>query len=132
MVDADVREPKEYAQGHIPCALNVPFSVLAQVDSEEPESVRGEAFKSAVLKHIDQDDTETIRSWVFGGTVPSPSGFVDDVDVVVYCKSGQRSARAVELISRRLGNDMKPRLTVGNYKGSFDDWVSRGGEVERP
>ena len=33
----DVREPEEYAQGHIPRSKNVPLSVINQVGKVEPD-----------------------------------------------------------------------------------------------
>ncbi|KAF2668534.1 Rhodanese-like protein [Microthyrium microscopicum] len=45
-------------------------------------------------------------------------------EVLVYCKAGIRSARAAKLaVEAGYGN-------VKEYRGSWDDWVAKGGKIE--
>lgn len=46
-----------------------------------------------------------------------------DTEVVFYCKSGVRSRAAAEL-ARQAGFEQ-----VGEYPGSWMDWVKKGGQV---
>lgn len=48
-------------------------------------------------------------------------------EVVFYCKAGVRSRAAARLA--REGRFGGPR--VGEFPGSWGEWVARGGEVER-
>ncbi|WP_291477520.1 ThiF family adenylyltransferase [Corynebacterium sp.] len=75
----DVREPAEFATVHIPGAVNVPLSALA---NGVPESVRALAGDP----------------------------------LVVYCATGVRSARAVELLAAA-------GVTATNYPGGIDRWL---------
>ncbi|KAL2259706.1 hypothetical protein VTK26DRAFT_6519 [Humicola hyalothermophila] len=56
----------------------------------------------------------------FGHPRPAP-----DAEVVFYCRAGVRSRAASEL-ARQAG-----WTNVGEYPGSWNDWVAKGGEVER-
>ena len=49
----------------------------------------------------------------------------EDVELVFYCKAGVRS-RAAAGMARMAG-----WKRTGEYGGSWDEWVGRGGEVER-
>lgn len=79
----DVREPDEWAAGHMPGATLIPLGEL------------GERF----------------------GELPT------DLPIIVYCRSGNRSAVARDLL---LG--MFPAVT--SMGGGFSSWVSAGYEVE--
>lgn len=79
----DVREPSEWAAGHIPGATLIPLGEL------------GERF----------------------GELPT------DQPIIVYCRSGNRSAQARDFL---LG--MFPTTT--SMGGGFNDWVAAGYEVE--
>ncbi|MCJ1223742.1 hypothetical protein MMC12_000385 [Toensbergia leucococca] len=50
----------------------------------------------------------------------------DGDEVVFYCKAGVRSRAAVGL-AREAGWT----ATVGNYEGSWMDWESKGGKIEK-
>jgi len=45
--------------------------------------------------------------------------------VVIYCGIGLRARKAAEEAERLGYKD------VGEYQGSFKDWVERGGEIQR-
>lgn len=49
-------------------------------------------------------------------------------EVVFYCKAGVRSRAAARLAG---GEGGWSGVRVGEYAGSWDEWVGRGGEVER-
>ena len=53
---------------------------------------------------------------------PKPTA---ETEVVFYCKAGVRS-RAAAGMAREAGWER-----VGEYKGSWVEWVGRGGKVER-
>ena len=79
----DVREPNEYADGHVPSAINLPLSRF------DPKQL--------------------------------PSG----KPVVLICRSGARSAKALSLA--RTGG----RKDVVHYPGGFMGWSRRGGAVAK-
>ena len=79
----DVREPDEYADGHVPGADNLPLS------------------------RFDPD------------LLPA------DKHVVLICKSGGRSANALQ---RALAAGLED---IGHYAGGTLGWLGRGGNVER-
>ena len=90
----DVREPAEYAAGHIPGAVNIPRGVLEfEVDGHPAVNCT----RDPALAHRDQP-------------------------VVVYCRSGGRSALAAEALAR-LGFAEPVSLA-----GGFMAWVDQGGE----
>jgi rhodanese-related sulfurtransferase len=70
----DVREPEEFADGHIPGAVNIPLSRLETELHTHPEVVRRASEALALREH----------------------------PVVLYCLSGGRSARGAAAL-RRLG-----------------------------
>lgn len=97
VVIVDVREPAEYAEGHIPTAINIPFKSspgALGLDSEEFQDVFG----------FEKPDT--------------------DKKVLFYCLGGVRST-AAEGLAATFGYQKR-----ANYKGSYEDWVKHGGEVE--
>ncbi|KAI2624305.1 Rhodanese-like protein [Hypoxylon sp. NC1633] len=98
----DVREPSELAStGRIPGALNIPIS-------SAPDSF-----------HVSAAEFEER----FGFERPRPDA--DGGELVLYCKAGVRS-RAAAAIARDAGF-----ARVGEYPGSWLDWVEKGGKVER-
>jgi rhodanese-related sulfurtransferase len=94
----DVREPAEYAEGHLPGAVNLPRGVLEfQVDGHP-----------AVATGADQNLSHR------------------RAPVILYCRTGGRSALAAEAL-KRLGFDRPLSLAGGWLR-----WVDAGGEVEGP
>jgi rhodanese-related sulfurtransferase len=92
----DVREPGEYAGGRIPGAVNIPRGVLEfEVDGHPAVN----CIKDPALGHRRQP-------------------------VVLYCRSGGRSALAAEAL-KRLGF-AEPLSLAGGYMG----WTEAGGAVE--
>ncbi len=92
----DVREPGEYAAGHIVGAVNIPRGVLEfEVDGHPAVNCR----KDAALSHRQQP-------------------------VVLYCRTGGRSALAAEALDR-LG--FREPLSLA---GGFMAWAEAGGAVE--
>ena len=85
MLLVDVREPHEYAAGHIPGAVLFPLST----------------FDPAALP-----ETEPGQQLVFA------------------CRTGGRTLKAIAA-SQAAGLGLRT-----HYKGSFTDWVARGGDVE--
>ncbi len=92
----DVREPAEYAAGHVPGAASIPRGVL-EFEVDGHPAVNGE--RDPALAHRDQP-------------------------VVVYCRSGGRSALAAEALLR-LGFAQPLSLA-----GGFLAWTGQGGAVE--
>lgn len=86
----DVREPDEYAAGHLPGAINIPRGLLE--------------FKVSATPALEKRD----------------------LAVVVYCKTGGRSALAACSL-----HDMG-YVSVQSIAGGFDAWVAQGGQVVRP
>ena len=82
----DVRAPSEYAQGHVPGAINVPHDQIAAHLAELPK----------------------------------------DKDVVLYCRSGRRSALAAEAL-RASGYSRLLQL-----EGDMSGWLDQGRPVEKP
>jgi rhodanese-related sulfurtransferase len=92
----DVREPAEYAAGRVPGASNIPRGVL-EFEVDGPPAVN--CTRDPALAHRDQP-------------------------IVLYCRSGGRSALAAEAL-QRLGF-AEPLSLAGGYLG----WTEGGGEVE--
>lgn len=91
----DVREPAEFALGHLPGAVNIPRGVL-EFEVDGHPAVNGQ--RDPALAHRDRP-------------------------VVLYCRSGGRSALAAESL-RRLGF-AEPLSLAGGFVG----WTQAGGEV---
>jgi rhodanese-related sulfurtransferase len=88
----DVREPEEFAQGHLAGAINVPRGVLEfRVDPTYPAGI--------------------------------PALFDKSAQMVVYCKSGARSALAAQTL-RTLGYQ-----SVISMGGGFEAWKVAGLDV---
>ena len=93
----DVREPAEFAEGHLPGAVNIPRGVLEfQVDAHPAVNFR---------------------------TDPNLSHRREPV--ILYCRTGGRSALAAEAL-KRLGFDRPLSLAGGWLR-----WVESGGSEER-
>ena len=91
----DVREPSEYATGHVPGAVNIPRGVLEfEVDGHPAVN----CLQDPALAHRDQP-------------------------VVIYCRSGGRSALAAEAL-QRLGFSEPLSLA-----GGFNGWAAAGRDV---
>lgn len=84
----DVRTPAEYAQGHVPGAINVPHD---EVSAEHPR----------------------LASW-------------RERPVVVYCRSGRRSAMAIETLERAGFS------RVQHLEGDMLGWQAARHPVARP
>lgn len=69
--------------------------------------------------HVPADEFEDR----YGTPRPDPND--PDVELVFYCKAGVRS-RAAATIAREAGYK-----NVGEYPGSWIDWVEKGGKIER-
>ena len=92
----DVREPHEYAAGHIPSSINLPIQ-------SQPDAL-----------FLNEEEFEDR----FGMQKPDVKQ-----EVVFYCKAGVRSKAAAQLAGRN------GYTKVGEYPGSWMDWVKKGGEV---
>ncbi len=92
----DVREPAEFAEGHLPGAINIPRGVLEfQVDGHPAVAGRSDPH----LSHRREP-------------------------VILYCRTGGRSALAAEAL-KRLGFDRPLSLAGGWLR-----WVESGGATE--
>ena len=92
----DVREPAEYAAGHVPGAASIPRGVLEfEVDGHPAVN----CLRDPALAHRDQP-------------------------VVLYCRSGGRSALAAEALMRL---DFAEPLSLA---GGFMAWSAQGRAVE--
>lgn len=92
----DVREPQEFAEGHLPGAVNIPRGVLEfQVDGHPAVNAK-------------TDPTLSHRREA----------------VILYCRTGGRSALAAEAL-KRMGFERPLSLAGGWLR-----WVENGGEKE--
>ena len=82
----DVRTPQEYAEGHVPGAVNVPQEQLASRLAEVPK----------------------------------------DKDVVIYCRSGRRSALAADVLAAN------GYSRLSHLEGDMNAWVAKGRPVAKP
>jgi rhodanese-related sulfurtransferase len=82
----DVRTPQEYAEGHVPGAVNVPQDQLASRLAEVPK----------------------------------------DKDVVIYCRSGRRSALAADVLAAN------GYSRLSHLEGDMNAWLAKGRPVEKP
>lgn len=87
----DVREPDEFAGVHIPGAVNIPLSVLRGGEPEDlPEEAQEVADRAALAGR----------------------------PLVVYCASGARSARVVDILA-------EAGIPAVNLPGGIDAWLER-------
>jgi phage shock protein E len=84
----DVRSADEYAQGHVPGAINVPHDQLEGRLASLPE--------------------------------------LRDHDLVVYCRSGRRSALALEVLKRH------GYTRLQHLAGDMEGWQGASRPIERP
>lgn len=82
----DVRTPREYAEGHVPGAVNVPQEQLASRLAEVPK----------------------------------------DKDVVIYCRSGRRSALAADVLAAN------GYSRLSHLEGDMNAWIEKGRPVAKP
>jgi len=80
----DVRTPGEFAQGHVPGAVNIPYEQIAARLAEVPQ----------------------------------------DKDVVLYCRSGRRSALAADVLAAR------GYSRLSHLDGDMNRWTERERPVE--
>jgi rhodanese-related sulfurtransferase len=80
----DVRTPQEFAAGHVPGAVNVPYDQVASHLAEIPK----------------------------------------DKDVVLYCRSGRRTALAAEVLAAN------GYTKLGHLQGDMEAWLKDGRPVE--
>ncbi len=92
----DVREAHEYKQGHVPGAVNVPRGVLE--------------FRIDELE-VFEDLTDEARF---------------DKPILVYCRSGKRSALATARLQEMGYADVK------SIEGGYKAWIAEGLPVEMP
>ncbi|XP_039983127.1 thiosulfate:glutathione sulfurtransferase [Xiphias gladius] len=92
----DVRNPDEHQAGRIPDAVNIPLGNL-----EESLNLSPEGFQQKF-------------------EVKAPGK--DDANIVFHCKSGNRSAKALD-IARQLGFSR-----VRHYKGGYSEWAGQEGK----
>ncbi|KZN25213.1 thiosulfate sulfurtransferase [Haladaptatus sp. R4] len=97
----DTRDPDEFAEGHLPSAINVDW--LDLVDDES----RG-------LKSPDE-----LRS------ILESNGVTPDKRVILYCNTARRISHTYVVLSS-LGYD-----DLGFYEGSLTEWMEADGELER-
>ncbi|MFB6091060.1 MAG: sulfurtransferase [Halobellus sp.] len=99
-VIVDTREPREFAEGHLPGAVNVDWRDLVDDDTRglKPEAELREILEGA--------------------------GIVPDARVLLYCNTARRISHTY-VVLRWLGYE-----DVGFYEGSLTEWTERGGPVE--
>ena len=101
VVIVDTREPEEYAESHVPGAVQLDWLELVDDDS------RG-------LKA--REELESILA---------ERGITPDKEVVLYCNTARRISHTY-VVLRQLGYEH-----VAFYEGSLTEWQERGGPVER-
>ena len=80
----DVRSPEEFAQGHVPGAVNIPQDQVASRLAEVPK----------------------------------------DKDVVMYCRSGRRTALAAEVLSAN------GYTRLSHLEGDMNAWMEKGRPIQ--
>jgi len=98
----DARSPEEYADGHIPGAVNLEWRELVD---EETRGLKPRAELEAVL---------------------ADHGVTDGRRVVLYCNTARRISHTYVVLSA-LGYD-----DLGFYEGSVREWTETGGTLRTP
>jgi rhodanese-related sulfurtransferase len=80
----DVRSPEEFAQGHVPGAVNIPHDQVASRIAEVPK----------------------------------------DKDVVLYCRSGRRTALAADVLSAN------GYTRLSHLEGDMNAWMEKGRPIQ--
>ncbi len=109
----DVRSPSEYAQGHIPEAINIPLlddEVRKQVGIDYAQQGRVAALKTGL---------SLTSSWV-GTMIDEMIRISSDGQLKIYCWRGGMRSEAAALLARFAG--LNPVLLSGGYK-SFRNYV---------
>ena len=96
----DARSPTEYAEGHLPGAVNLDWRELVD---EETRGLKPRSELTAVL---------------------TDHGVTDDRRVVLYCNTARRISHTYVVLSA-LGYD-----DLGFYEGSVTEWTETGGDLE--
>ncbi|GAA0223851.1 sulfurtransferase [Haladaptatus pallidirubidus] len=96
----DTRDPQEFAEGHLPSAINVDW--LDLVD----------------------DDTRGLKSSDELRDILDSNGVTPDKRVVLYCNTARRISHTYVVLSH-LGYD-----DIGFYEGSLTEWTGSDGELE--
>jgi thiosulfate/3-mercaptopyruvate sulfurtransferase len=99
-VVVDTRDPDEYAEGHLPGAVNLDWRELVD---DETRGLKPEPELSDILGDV---------------------GVTPDTRVILYCNTARRISHTY-VVLRSLGYD-----DVGFYEGSLTEWTERGGPVE--
>lgn len=99
----DVRTTEEYAEGHIPGAINEDWASAVNFDTDTSFKPVKELLRLYKLK-----------------------GITKDKEIITYCYSGVRSAHMTFVLKDLLGYPL-----VKNYKGSWQEWSSHKLPVEQ-
>jgi len=98
-VIVDTREPEEYAEGHIPGAVNVDW------------------------KEVVDEETRGLKSRDAVESVFAAKGVTREKRVVLYCNTARRISHTF-VVLRWLGYE-----DVGFYEGSLTEWEAEGGPL---
>ncbi|WP_256546115.1 sulfurtransferase [Halobellus inordinatus] len=99
-VVVDTRDPGEYAEGHLPGAVNLDWRELVD---DETRGLRPESELTDTLADV---------------------GVTPDARVILYCNTARRISHTY-VVLRSLGY-----ADVGFYEGSLTEWTERGGPLE--
>ncbi|WP_049985568.1 sulfurtransferase [Halobellus rufus] len=99
-VIVDTRDPEEYAEGHLPGAVNLDWRELVD---DETRGLKSEPELTEALADV---------------------GVAPDKRVILYCNTARRISHTY-VVLRSLGYE-----NVGFYEGSLTEWTERGGPVE--
>ncbi|WP_336024021.1 sulfurtransferase [Halobellus salinisoli] len=99
-VIVDTRDPEEYAEGHLPGAVNLDWRELVD---DETRGLKSESELAETLADV---------------------GVAPDKRVILYCNTARRISHTY-VVLRSLGYE-----NVGFYEGSLTEWTERGGPVE--
>jgi thiosulfate/3-mercaptopyruvate sulfurtransferase len=96
----DTRDPEEYAEGHLPGAVNLDWRELVD---DETRGLKPESELTDALADV---------------------GVTPDARVILYCNTARRISHTY-VVLRSLGY-----ADVGFYEGSLTEWTERGGPLE--